>query len=282
MGENAGVEQPQGQPVNNGGTGQQPQNQGPENRPPYADYLDKIPEGLRGVVEPTFKEWDANVTRRFQDLNGQNTEYEPYQAYFDEYEPEAIGQAIQLAQMLNSPEGAQQVYQQLHQMFGEGAPNGGQQQNDDEGQQGLTAAPEFKQLQDSVGQISEMFNNYMQTQQQQQVEQQAAQEWQTALDKNKSLVSNSDGTLNQDAADMVLSLAISKTNGDIDKAFEVYASAVGKQAGLQNQPGRNAPIVGGGAQNAMPSNVVNPANWSDKQRKEAALAVVQAHNRANG
>jgi hypothetical protein len=46
-----------------------------------------------------------------------------------------------------------------------------------------------------------------------------------------------------------------------------------------NAPGQNAPIIGGGSQNNMPSNVVEPAKMTPQQRKEAAIAALQEANR---
>jgi hypothetical protein len=36
-------------------------------KPRTGEYLDRLPEEMRGDVEPIFKEWDANVTKRFQE-----------------------------------------------------------------------------------------------------------------------------------------------------------------------------------------------------------------------
>jgi hypothetical protein len=46
---------------------------------PYAEYLDKLPEDIRGDVEPVFKDWDANVTKRFQEAAEFRKQWEPFQ-----------------------------------------------------------------------------------------------------------------------------------------------------------------------------------------------------------
>ena len=46
---------------------------------PYAEYLDKLPEDIRGAVEPVFKEWDSNVTKRFQEAAEFRKQWEPFQ-----------------------------------------------------------------------------------------------------------------------------------------------------------------------------------------------------------
>ena len=60
----------------------QPEGQGDEGQAsdsPYADYLARIPEEVRGDVEPVFREWDANVTRRFQEHSQQREQWAPYE-----------------------------------------------------------------------------------------------------------------------------------------------------------------------------------------------------------
>ena len=66
-------------------TGQMPDPVQPEgqggggNEAPYAEYLNRIPEAVRSDVEPVFKEWDANVTQRFQDAAEYRKTWEPYE-----------------------------------------------------------------------------------------------------------------------------------------------------------------------------------------------------------
>ena len=46
---------------------------------PYQEWLDRIPEQVRGDVEPVFKDWDASVTKRFQDAAEYRRQWEPYE-----------------------------------------------------------------------------------------------------------------------------------------------------------------------------------------------------------
>jgi len=46
---------------------------------PYAEYLDRLPEGIRGDVEPVFKEWDSSVTKKFQEAADFRKQWEPFQ-----------------------------------------------------------------------------------------------------------------------------------------------------------------------------------------------------------
>lgn len=288
----SGQQAPQGQQQQNVGTGQQqPQQQIEQqgNGKPYDQYLQRLPEGMRNIVAPIFDEWDGNTTRRFQELQGRITDYEPYQEIFDEWEPDAVKQGMNIAQQLSTREGALELYQQLQGIFaqeGQNGQNGQQQQNGGQQQQNqgewdeLFENPRFKQIEEGLGKISETLTQQQQSEQNRVVEQQTQKEWNAALEKNKALVSNADGSVNEDATNTVLSLAISMTEGNIDKAFEMYAKAVGKQATLQNQPGREAPVVGGGSGNNVPSTVTEVAKWTPQQRRQAALAMVKAGNQS--
>lgn len=46
---------------------------------PYAEFLNRVPEEVRPQVEPIFKEWDGQVTRRFQDASDYKKTWEPYE-----------------------------------------------------------------------------------------------------------------------------------------------------------------------------------------------------------
>ena len=271
---------PQGQQTE--GTGQQQQQQ--QQRAPYADYLEKIPEGLRGVVDPIFKEWDGNVTRKFQEYTNQIEGYKPYQPLFDQYEPDALQQAVSLAEQLSTQESAEQFFHQLAQVLGYDVEDQNNQQQQQQQQPNgfdpepdIFADPRFQKLEQGIGSIAQQLQQQQQQVQMQQLQAQVEQEWEQQLEENKALVSGPDGNLNDDAVNMVLELAAAN-GGDIAKAFKTYGNAVGKQASVVNTPGQQAPIVGGGAQNTMPSNVVQPKNFTPQQRKEAALAVLRANN----
>ncbi|NBT35699.1 MAG: hypothetical protein EBT03_09210 [Betaproteobacteria bacterium] len=57
----------------------QPESSEGQGAAPYAEYLDKLPEEIRGDVEPVFKEWDSNVTKKFQEHADFRKQWEPLQ-----------------------------------------------------------------------------------------------------------------------------------------------------------------------------------------------------------
>lgn len=65
----------------------------------YDQYLDRFPESLRPVATDIFKEWDAQTTKRFQDLH---SEYEPWKPLAEQFQPDEVAQAIALAQALEA------------------------------------------------------------------------------------------------------------------------------------------------------------------------------------
>lgn len=80
--------------------------------PMYAEYLENIPEDYRDEVEGAFKEWDANVTRRFQALG---EELAPYKELIENYDPRVLTAGINLLSKI--AEDPQQVYNQLAEAY---------------------------------------------------------------------------------------------------------------------------------------------------------------------
>jgi hypothetical protein len=80
---------------------------------PYAEYLSRLPEEVRGDVEPVFKDWDANVTRRFQDASEYRKQWEPYEgAGVKNYDPETVQGALAFIEAAqNEPASIKQWYQ---------------------------------------------------------------------------------------------------------------------------------------------------------------------------
>lgn len=65
---------------------------------PYADYLNRIPENVRGDVEPIFKEWDQNTTRKFQEAAEYRNSWKPYEELgVNQQDPDAVKWALEVA-----------------------------------------------------------------------------------------------------------------------------------------------------------------------------------------
>ena len=155
-----------------------PQQQQPqETRAPYADDLEKLPETVRPLVEPTFKEWDASVTQRFQELHSQQ---EPWKDIVGEYQPDDVVGALQLAGIVQQDPGY------LLQALAEAYPDivkeslkdffegqGNNQPTEPSGEQGLgdldpddPIAKQLKAMQDQLAQLTGNFQSREEQEQQ--------------------------------------------------------------------------------------------------------------------
>lgn len=85
--------------------------------PAWQEILSAVPEELHEALTPKLKEWDAGVTRRFQEIHSQ---YEPLKAFEpiieDGFDPDSLSQAVGLYQALNTD--PEQVYRALGEAYG--------------------------------------------------------------------------------------------------------------------------------------------------------------------
>lgn len=74
---------------------------------PYAEYLERLPEEIRGDVEPIFKEWDGNVTKKFQEAADFRSQWEPYKDLgLSDVPQEEVSNLLALRELAaNNPEG---------------------------------------------------------------------------------------------------------------------------------------------------------------------------------
>ena len=99
----------------------QPEGQGGETTDaPYAEYLSRIPEDARQHVEPVFKEWDSNVTRRFQEASEYRKAWEPFeQTGINQLPPQEVQELMQFRQMVaENPQAVQQWFNNYAQQAG--------------------------------------------------------------------------------------------------------------------------------------------------------------------
>jgi hypothetical protein len=85
--------------------GVQPEGQGAATGDaPYAEYLNRVPEEHRQTVEPIFREWDGNVTRRFQEAAGYRRQWEPYeQAGLNQWRPDDLAALVEFSRQYEDP-----------------------------------------------------------------------------------------------------------------------------------------------------------------------------------
>lgn len=228
---------------------------------PYAEYLQRIPEEHRGLVEPVFKDWDGNVTKKFQEHSDFRKQWEPYQqAGINQFDPQTLQGLVQFAQMDR---------EQFTDWLREQATEAGLLQQDpgidpsmvDPGveqalQQHLTP------LQQQVQEQQQQLQQYME---QQQVAQ-AHQYIQSQLDELKA----QDPNLNMDAVEKLTANYLDDPQNAVKRAFEDYQKLAAsiEQGFLQRKTqGPGAPNMGGG----LPAGAEQP-----KTLKDAESAMIEA------
>lgn len=232
-----------------------------ETRPVYWNELNSLPEDVRPLVEPIFKEWDTNVAKRLQ---GVHSEYEPYKPLFDEWEPEALSSALGLAQALE--ENPQEVIAQLAEAYGidlgQGAasPQQSEPQAVEEDTSTEPDDPRFQLLEALARTVIE------------EREQRSMAEAQAELDTVLEGLRQQYGDYDEN---YVLSLIANEV--EPEQAVAMFQQSVQQYAAKLNAPQANAPTVlgqGGG----YPSQQVDPATLSNKDTEALVAQMLRAAN----
>lgn len=234
-----------------------PQQQQPtqETKAPYADYLEQVPETVRPLVEPTFQEWDKNVTQRFQELHSQ---WEPWKEVADQYQPEDVIGALQMALVLDQEperflEAFKASYPELVEKMLEGQGGNQQQPTTQTGsEQGLgdldPSDPVAKALLQMQEQLQQLTGNF--TEKQQLEEQEASQKY---LDSVLKQLHDDHG----DFDDTFILSQMAFANKTPEQAFQAWTDLQAKYLtpGQQQQTQTPAPPVipsGGGVPTTQP------------------------------
>jgi hypothetical protein len=79
---------------------------------PWAQYLERFPEEARETAQEVFKEWDGNVTKRFQEASQFRQQVEPFTEVIQGWDPEAAAWARQMHEAaVNNPEAIKEWYE---------------------------------------------------------------------------------------------------------------------------------------------------------------------------
>ena len=139
---------------------------------PYQEYLDRIPEEMRGEIEPVFKEWDANTTRRFQESAERQKQWEPYEELGITQLP--VEEAQWLLQFrdaaLNNPQAVQQWWDEYAQQNGLTPQQAAEQQQPGQGVEDFFATDDqavAKLLDERLGPLQQQVEQFNQWREQQ-------------------------------------------------------------------------------------------------------------------
>jgi hypothetical protein len=81
---------------------------------PYADYLNRLSEEVRGEAEPIFADWNANVNRKFEEHAAYRKDWEPYEP-LRQHTPDQLQEALQFANAAqNDPAALRAWLDQVH------------------------------------------------------------------------------------------------------------------------------------------------------------------------
>lgn len=253
------------EPVVESPVNQDPVAQETVNEAPYANQLNSLPESVRPLVEPIFKEWDANTTKKFQDLHSTT---EPWKDLIDGYEPTTVKEALQLAQMLE--DNPKELWDTLATYFKFGveqgtpaAPVTAPPVAEELDETDLFSDPRLKEMQQAVQQMANILVNNQQLA--------TAQEQQKALDGVLAGLKEKHGEIDEDYILNRLVLgddpdtAVANWNSSIERAIQAR--------GLSASGG--APVVAPGNGGGTPSVVDGSKKLGELSTSEVTDHVAQ-------
>lgn len=247
--------------------------------PAWGEMLSAIPQEYHSAVTPHLQNWDRGVQERFQKVH---SSYEPYKEFVDnQIPPDHIRVAMGLAQALE--ESPEQVYQALHEQFGQqqmngngadpaaGAQFGGEEQGES-GAEYSQLPPEFMQQYQTMEQQVNTMRDIMLQQKEQQDKAREDEE----LDIMYQQMSKENpvfAELNKDGAaePYINSLLMAGLNQK--DALDRFLSFVDSVGSYHNRP-KPPQIMGAGG--FMPEQTVRPRDLSDQQRKAMMVQMLKA------
>lgn len=202
-------------------------------------FLGRVNPAHRAIVEPYVKQWDAGVTRRFQELHGQ---LQPYQQLGD---PDTLGQAMQLFKMID--EQPEQVLSLLQEALGQGgqeqqpvpAEQQGLQEQQEQGGQGQAPglSPEVTQQLNTLQNVVEALAQRILDQDSSTQESQEDQQ----LDQYFDLLKKEFGDFDED---YVIAKMLAGVDGE--QAVQQFQQSIQGQVNQRAQRPNLPPILSGG------------------------------------
>lgn len=251
---------------------------------PYSEYLNRIPEEVRGDVEPVFKDWDKSVTQRFQQASEYRKGWEPYeQVGVNRYDPAAVQWALQFFEAQQSnPQAIQEWFQQYAQEHGlEAAQQAAEQLQGQEDPYGY-ADPSQQQLEALLQQKLSPFEKQLQQMNerfQMQEEQQRIAEAQAFIDSQlKGLEEKHGDEFNRDWVEKFIGNHIeSNPEQAVELAWQDFQALRNQleKATLQSKVDAPPPAETGGFPDTNPDEI---KSW--KRASEIALQTLRQQNRA--
>lgn len=245
--------------------------------PPWAEYLNDIPDGYKGLVSDAFKRWDGNVTQKISKIHEQYKPLKAYEKFAQSNIDPAVAEAgVALFNRLQSdPQG---FYEQLGEHFGLSAQ---QVQETLEGSEDDEENPEgYVQYEDPrVSQLEQQQQQMMmlwQQQEQQRIEQEADQEIEQELAEFRAKYPEVTDTDMTPILRIAYLNAQQNPNFSFEDAYKTYSREIG--ARMQNRPGNNAPRVI--SPNGTPGSQPTP-DFADLNEEDRKRVMVEELKRLN-
>lgn len=256
---------------------------------PYAEYLNRIPEELREQVEPVFKEWDGNTTRKFQEASEYRKQWEPYEKVgVSRTSPEAVDWALQFYRALENPQAIQQWYDAYAQENGLTPQQAAEQQSQQQppGEQlfadyqdpSITQALE-RQLQQHLSPIQQQLEKFSSWQQQQETQAREQAAMNVIEGQLGDLEKKHGDQFNREWVDKFVANYIeSDPHNAVHRAWDDYQNMVNQisKSALQSKVDAPAPAESGGIPNVAPEEIKTMA-----QAAEQARAIIRETNLRN-
>lgn len=237
------------------------QGQGQEQNGLYPD-LSAVPEDVRELVTPLLKQFEGNVTKKFQENAEYRKQWEPFQELgVHEMDPTELSELLQFRQIAADPDQFQEWYRLVGEEMGlQGDP-----------EDGALEAPEGQDLESMVAAALDQRLGPIEQSYQAQAEQQRLQEAETFVSGKLAELEAEHGEYDKDAV-CQLALAYDSDPQAIERGFADYQRLIGAAeksllSGKLNQP--EAPEKGG-----SPATQVEGVKTFD-QAKAAARQLMQ-------
>jgi len=242
--------------------------------PAWGEFLEALPTSLHSQVTPILEKWDKGVQQRFQSIHDEYAAYKPFKE--QNVDPDTIQYALGLVNALEqdpkrvwesmgeyynlTPAQMQQVAEAQQQQ----SPSNDESPWDADTDTAEYVDPRISQLEQGVKQLAEVIMT------QKQAEAQAAED--AKLTNELTSLKEKYGEYDEN---FVLGQMLNGVAAE--DAVKNYTTMVERIRTEANRP--PAPKVMGGGSSALPSESVNPAKMSEKQRRE--LATQMLRNAAN-
>lgn len=267
---------PESQPASNGSQQPEGSQPAPDSKTWGVEFLEGLTPEQRKLVEPAVKQWDAGVTRRFQELQ---TQYAPFRPLLESgVEIADVQNALQIYTLLD--QNPQYLYQllktELEGAGGEGAP--GVQGQGEPGDEEYELPPQVQQQIDQLQAVVEaLAQQTLQSRNEQTVQQEDAE-----LSEYLDLLKTEKGDF--DETYVLARMARGESGADAvdawNRVLQERLNGAGQGNGAPPVPGSELPpILSGGGTVPVTSENIGTAKDKDVQSLVANILQQAASNR---